>query len=333
MARAQIRLCVASSGRQSPGLCGQPVQGERLDRPEHPKSCPARRLGAATIRLWSASSRRSSRDRPHRRRPDHGFDLFEIEAALEDPKPMEQCLPVRVRRSWLHATAPSSVRWRAGRRETRFPAAAGGRRVDRGSRSARATRPERPPVRCRAGGHPAGGRSRRSPRGRRPAPSRHGRPGRDRRTVPSLRRPTGDGDFVFPCDPEGSTTGDEDPSPRRRLNDRRDILCRVEEVLDVVQDQHHRPVGQEGQHGRRRRALRTVEDPDAMRDRRPDLSGRSRSKANEPGPVRESRFEATGHLDREARLADPAWAGERHQPRIRASSTRSAMSGHVPRTT
>ena len=56
----------------------------------------AARVGAATMRLWSASSSRASRSITAAvRRADHRAHLLEVEAALEHAEPMKHLLAIR----------------------------------------------------------------------------------------------------------------------------------------------------------------------------------------------------------------------------------------------
>ena len=76
---------------------GQTVQGERLDRSQHPKSSPpaCRRhrddqavVGDLEEVIESIAA--------WRRRTGHGVDLLEVETALEDSQPMEQVLAIGI---------------------------------------------------------------------------------------------------------------------------------------------------------------------------------------------------------------------------------------------
>ena len=93
-----------------------------------------------------------------------------------------------------------------------------------------------------------------------------------------------------------------------------DLVRRCQDVFHVVEDEDHRAVGDERQHGRGGRPVGAVEDADPVSDRRPHLVGAVQGgQADEPRAVREPRFEHASSLDREAGLADPARTGERHQ--------------------
>ena len=86
-------------------------------------------------------------------------------------------------------------------------------------------------------------------------------------------------------------------------------------MLEVVEQEQERPVGQE----RRQRVgggpVDAVEQAEGPGDRRGHQCGVGDAvERHEPGAVRQRRLAAPRELDREAGLADPAGSGQRHQP-------------------
>ena len=123
-----------------------------------------------------------------------------------------------------------------------------------------------------------------------------------------------DRELVLAGDTKRCAACDDDPTGRRGVHDRRNLVGRRQQVLHVVEDQDHRAIGNERQHSRGSRPFGSIEDPDPVGDRSPDLVGAVQpSQADEPRTIPEPRFEEASSLDREARLADPAGTGERHQ--------------------
>ena len=266
-------------------------------------------------------------------RADDPLGLLEVESVLEDRQVVESmALVARPRRSWLQAIAPASVRCRAG--ASRGPGSGQwqlGPRAGRGwPRRAGATS-GRPQARCRAAGRPAARRSRRR-RGASAAGSQPGRtararsmnrlqrrrvpsgPGRPRRRVGHDRQRT-DRVLLLAGEVERRPARhDESGAGRARRSaatlagglERRARSCRAPAASS----------GRPGTAGARPTAGRSVPSnrPRRPGDGRAHLAGIvDRVEVHEPGAVRERRRLAPGQLHRQARLADAARTGQRHE--------------------
>ena len=93
------------------------------------------------------------------------------------------------------------------------------------------------------------------------------------------------------------------------------IAGALQHLLEVVEDDDHRPLGQVGQERVGGGALRAVEEADAVGDRRRHLGRIGHvGEGHEPGAVRMLRRELPRSLDGQARLPDPTGTGQRDQP-------------------
>ena len=91
------RLGVAPANAGLDARAGQTVQGERLDRSQHPKaSPPARRRHRDDQAVVGELEEVIEAVAACRRRTGHRVDLLEVEAALEDSQPMEQVLAIGI---------------------------------------------------------------------------------------------------------------------------------------------------------------------------------------------------------------------------------------------
>ena len=136
-------------------------------------------------------------------------------------------------------------------------------------------------ARCRAAGRRAARRSRRRSAG--PAGLPAGRTARARSTNScgaasragssgSATPPTPSGRTGYSCSPprwSGARLVTMIRDGRRHADERRDLAGSVEEVLEVVEHEHHRAIGQERRQRLGRRALDPIEQPERSRDRRP----------------------------------------------------------------
>ena len=348
--RARARkasACLATPWLASSPSAASRAQGdERLDRAQHPEARAARRRrGGATMRLWSASSRRSSsRSAPPVPGPATASShRLEVEAALEHTELLEQPLAAQDR-AGRDSRRPraSSVALAVGahRARRRCRAAAGGAasrsRMTAGGRADHARRqssmPERQVVQ-------AAHRSR-----RRPGPSRAWLPARPdgpriaRRRARPRRQPAGATRRSRARRRCGAAPGCVTMTRRVSATPARwRLTCvrRLEHAAPMLsQDEDHR--------ARRSRipagaALAAVTVP--ARRTRPipwaiaaGTSARVRRWRRGPRTMRrpEARSRAAaGGLDREARLADAAGARQRHQTAVLQRARRASASSRV----
>ena len=291
-ARVQVRFCgfdeaevgqgVAIADFGLPSVGDESRDGETLHRPEHPEPDPHRLQPRVHADRRDVSGQEGSFGQGHQSLHDVGlagsgprddtFDLPRVERAFEDAEVVEgpliggrQQVVAPLDRALERSLAGGSVaRPRPGQRG---PA----RRVGRGWRPSAAPRPGPRRVRSRAAGRRAARRPRRRSAHRPGFPARpdgacaideeSGRcigriAGRGRRAVHGERT---DCVLLLAREVERGSAGDDEARTGRRTKQRGDVARGVDDLLEVVEDQQHRPPGQESRQGVRRLTLDPVE--------------------------------------------------------------------------
>ncbi len=116
--------------------------------------------------------------------------------------------------------------------------------------------------------------------------------------------------------PEHAPTRDEQREPGCGCKDRRELAGRLDDVLEVVEDDEKLPVGQFG--ADRRSPVRGLglAETESSRERWENLLGpRERREVDEQRAVHELTAETARNLDRKPGLADPTGPHERDEPR------------------
>ena len=227
------------------------------------------------------------------------------------------------RRSWLQATAPSSVRCRAG--TSRAPLPGSGSRAARRSRIADSGRSD---TRAAASSMPSGSPSTsaqtlvddRAVRARVPAGPDGPRPldeepSRGRVLAADAERRHRH--LVLAGHAQRGAARDDEARSGRDSDDLGDARGGVDDVLEVVQDEQHRALGKERRQRLDRGSRCAVEQADRPGDQRLDV-GRvlDRRERHEPRPVGVLGLDRAGRLGGDARLADAARAGDGHEPGV-----------------
>ena len=124
-----------------------------------------------------------------------------------------------------------------------------------------------------------------------------------------------DGILLLSVEPEGAPAGDQHLDPRGGLQQPVHERCRVEDLLEVVEHEEHGPVAQVLGEGLGRGPVAGLDETErAGHDRGDQARLAHLIESHEERPVDERRPQLLGRSDREAGLARPTRAGQRHEP-------------------